>query len=124
MIIKPTESELEILSYLWKEGPSTVRQVHDFLSETKDTGYTTTLKLMQIMNDKGLLYRTEAGRSHIYVALLDEEETQQDLVGRFVESAFRGSAARLVMQVLGNHSTSQEELDEIRALINNLENKK
>ncbi|MDQ6480454.1 BlaI/MecI/CopY family transcriptional regulator [Dyadobacter sp. LHD-138] len=122
MIIKPTESELEILNYLWKEGPSTVRQVHDFLSESKDTGYTTTLKLMQIMNDKGLLYRTENGRSHIYVALLDEEETQQNLLGRFVESTFRGSAARLVMQALGNHSTSKEELDEIRALLNNLEN--
>lgn len=122
MILKPTDSELVILNYLWQAGPSSVRQVHDFLATTKDAGYTTTLKLMQIMNEKGLLYRTENGRSHIYVALLDEEETRQSLLGRFVETAFRGSAAQLVMQALGNHTASKEELDEIRELLNNLEN--
>ncbi|GGC10631.1 BlaI/MecI/CopY family transcriptional regulator [Dyadobacter sediminis] len=122
MYIKPTESELEILNYLWQAGPSTVRAVHDALSAIKDVGYTTTLKLMQIMHDKGLLYRTENGRSHIYVALLGQEETQQNLLGKMVETVFQGSAAQMVMQALGNHSTSKEELDEIRELLNNLEN--
>lgn len=122
MYLKPTDSELEILNYLWENGPSTVRQVHEALAVTKDVGYTTTLKLMQIMHDKGLLYRTEQGRSHIYVALLGKEETQQNLLDRLVNSAFQGSAAQLVMQALGNHSTTKEELDEIRQLLNNLEN--
>ena len=124
MYIKPTDSELEILNYLWNAGPSTVRSVHDALSEIKDVGYTTTLKLMQIMHDKGLLYRTEQGRSHIYVALLGKEETQQNLLGKLVETAFQGSAAQMVMQALGNHTTSREELNEIRELLNNLENNK
>ena len=119
---KPTDSELEILTYLWQEGPSTVRQVHDYLAGTKDAGYTTTLKLMQIMHEKGLLTRTEEGRSHIYTARVSEEQTQQTLLDRFVETTFRGSAARLVMQALGNHKTSAEELDEIRELLKNLEN--
>ncbi len=118
--IKPTDSELEILAFLWLNGPSTVRQVHDFLVQKKDAGYTTTLKLMQIMQEKGLLSRTEEGRSHIYTAQVSEEETQQSLLGRFVETAFRGSAAQLVMQALGNHQTSTEELDEIRQLLNEL----
>ena len=96
--------------------------MHDALSETKDVGYTTTLKLMQIMHDKGLLYRTEQGRSHIYVALLGKEETQQNFVGKMVETLFQGSAAQMVMQALGNHTTSKEELNEIRELLNNLEN--
>lgn len=121
MYIKPTESELEILNYLWENGPSTVRQVHESFAETKNVGYTTTLKLMQIMHDKGLLYRTEQGRSHIYVALLGKEETQHNLLGRLVETAFQGSAAQMVMQALGNHTTSKEELDEIRELLNSLE---
>ena len=123
MYIKPTDSELEILNFLWQHGPGTVRQVHDALAATKDVGYTTTLKLMQIMHDKGLLYRTEHSRSHVYVALLGKEETQQNLLGRLVETAFQGSAAQMVMQALGNHTTSKEELDEIRELIKSLENK-
>lgn len=122
MKIKPTDSELEILTFLWQAGPSTVRQVHEYLSATKDAGYTTTLKLMQIMQEKGLLSRSEEGRSHIYIAAVGEEETQQTLLDRFVETTFRGSAARLVMQALGNHETSPDELDEIRKLLNNLEN--
>ena len=121
-MIKPTDSELEILAFLWQHGPSTVRQVHDFLAQTKDAGYTTTLKLMQIMQEKGLVSRTEEARSHIYTAQVSEEETQQSLLDRFVETAFRGSAAQLVMQALGNHKTSAEELDEIRNLLDNLEN--
>lgn len=122
MSLKPTDSELEILHYLWKEGPSTVRQVHEYLAATKEAGYTTTLKLMQIMHEKGLLQRSEEGRSHIYTAGVSEEETQQTLLDRFVETTFRGSAARLVMQALGNHKASQEELDEIRKLLNDIEN--
>lgn len=121
-MIKPTDSELEILAFLWQHGPSTVRQVHEHLAKTKDAGYTTTLKLMQIMQEKGLLSRIEEGRSHIYTAQVSEEETQQSLLGRFVETAFRGSAAQLVIQALGNHQTSAEELDEIRNLLDNLEN--
>jgi len=93
------------------------------LAKTKDAGYTTTLKLMQIMQEKGLLSRTEESRSHIYTAQVSEEETQQSLLGRFVETAFRGSAAQLVMQALGNHKTSTEELDEIRQLLDELEKK-
>jgi len=122
-MIKPTDSELEILAYLWQHDSSTVRQVHDFLAKTKDAGYTTTLKLMQIMQEKGLLSRTEESRSHIYTALVSEEETQQSLLGRFVETAFRGSAAQLVMQALGNHKTSTKELDEIRQLLDEIEKK-
>jgi BlaI family transcriptional regulator, penicillinase repressor len=122
MYIKPTEAELEILNFLWEAGPSTVRAVHEALAATKDVGYTTTLKIMQIMHDKGLLYRTEQGRSHIYVALLGKEETQQNLLGKMVDTVFQGSAAQMVMQALGNHKTSKEELQEIRELLNNLEN--
>ncbi|MFD1140141.1 BlaI/MecI/CopY family transcriptional regulator [Larkinella insperata] len=118
--MKPTESELEILQVLWAKGPSTVRQVNDHLSQTKDVGYTTTLKLMQIMHDKRLLSRTEEGRYHIYQALVDEKETQQHLLDRFVDTAFRGSAMKLVMQALGNSKATPQELEELKKLINNL----
>lgn len=118
--MKPTDAELEILHVLWANGPSTVRQVHDSLSQNREIGYTTALKLMQIMHEKGLLSREEDGRSHTYTALVTEEDTQRSLVDRFVETAFRGSASKLVMQVLGQHKASREELDEIKALLNNL----
>ncbi len=118
--MKPTDAELEILHVLWTNGPSTVRQVHDTLSQSRDLGYTTALKLMQIMVEKGLLTREEDARSHTYTAAVNEEATQQGLVDRFVETAFRGSASKLVMQVLGNHKASREELDEIKNLLNNL----
>ncbi|MBN8825922.1 MULTISPECIES: BlaI/MecI/CopY family transcriptional regulator [unclassified Spirosoma] len=118
--MKPTDAELEILHVLWANGPSTVRQVHDNLSQNRDIGYTTALKLMQIMYEKGLLSREEDGRSHTYTAVVTEEDTQRNLVDRFVETAFRGSASKLVMQVLGQHKASREELDEIKTLLNNL----
>ncbi|WP_080059535.1 BlaI/MecI/CopY family transcriptional regulator [Spirosoma aerolatum] len=118
--MKPTDAELEILHVLWANGPSTVRQVHDNLSQHREIGYTTALKLMQIMYEKGLLSREEDGRSHTYAAVVTEEDTQRNLVDRFVETAFRGSASKLVMQVLGQHKASREELDEIKALLNNL----
>ncbi|GAB3938467.1 BlaI/MecI/CopY family transcriptional regulator [Larkinella terrae] len=118
--MKPTESELEILQVLWANGPSTVRQVNEHLSQSKEVGYTTTLKLMQIMHDKELLSRTEEGRYHVYQALIGEEETQQHLLDRFVDTAFRGSAMKLVMQALGNSKATPQELAELQRLIDNL----
>lgn len=120
-IPKPTESELEILQVLWQHGPSTVRHVHEELSKTKEVGYTTTLKLMQIMVEKEMLEADKASRSHIYRPLLEEERTQRQLLDRFLDAAFRGSASKLVMQALGNSNTSKEELDEIRNLLDKLE---
>jgi len=122
--IKPTESELEILQILWKKGSATVRQVNDELSQQKEVGYTTTLKLMQIMHEKNLVTRTEEGRYHIYRAAIEEENTQKLLLDRFIDTAFRGSASRMVMQALGNQSVSKDELDEIKAWIETLENNK
>ncbi len=118
--MKPTDSELEILHVLWTNGPSTVRQVYGSLSLSRDIGYTTALKLMQIMHEKGLLTREETNRSHTYAAAVTEEDTQRGLVDRFVETAFRGSASKLVMQVLGQHKASRQELDEIKKLLNQI----
>lgn len=118
--MKPTDSELEILHVLWTNGPSTVRQIHENLSMNRDIGYTTALKLMQIMHEKGLLTREETNRSHTYAAAVTEEDTQRGLVDRFVETAFRGSASKLVMQVLGQHKASRQELDEIKKLLNQI----
>lgn len=118
--MKPTDAELEILHVLWTSGPSTVRQIHENLSQSRDIGYTTALKLMQIMYEKRLLTREESGKSHTYTAAVSEEDTQRGLVDRFVETAFRGSASKLVMQVLGQHKASREELDEIKKLLNQI----
>lgn len=120
--VKPTESELEILQVLWQHGPSSVRFVNDLLSERREVGYTTTLKLMQIMHEKKLVDRDTDARSHIYRPIANEQLTQQNLLNGFVESAFRGSAAQLVMQALGNHSANEQELEQIKALIQQLEN--
>lgn len=114
---KPTESELEILQILWQKGPSSVRIVNEELAIHRDIGYTTTLKLMQIMHDKGLLSRTEEGRYHLYKPEIEEEATQINLLSKFVDATFRGSAMKLVMQALGNHNSSKEELEEIKNLI-------
>ncbi|MBO0949371.1 BlaI/MecI/CopY family transcriptional regulator [Fibrella forsythiae] len=119
---RPTDSELEILHVLWKHGPRTVRQVNDELSQQREIGYTTTLKLMQIMHEKGLLTRSEDAKSHVYTAALGEQEARQTMIDRFLETTFRGSASQLVMQVLGRHKASADELDEIKKLLNNLEN--
>ena len=121
---KPTESELEILSVLWKTGPSTVRTVNEILNEKKDVGYTTTLKFMQIMTDKGLLVRDENSRTHIYKPLIMQEEVQSHLLDKLLQTAFGGSAKKLVMQALGNHDASSEELKEIKELIKKLEEQK
>jgi BlaI family transcriptional regulator, penicillinase repressor len=97
---RPTDAELEILRALWELGPATVRQVHGALSRTRDTGYTTTLKLMQIMADKGLVTRNESARTHVYDARVSQEHTQRQLVNDLVERAFGGSAAELVLRAL------------------------
>lgn len=119
--IKPTESELQILQVLWSLGKASVRQVNDELSKVRDIGYTTTLKLLQIMFEKKIVSRIEEGRYHLYEAAISEEATQQFLVDKFVDTAFRGSAMKLVMQTLGNHQASKEELDEIKKLIAQIE---
>lgn len=124
-IPKPTESELEILQLLWEHGPSTVRFINDKLNLTREVGYTTTLKLMQIMhNEKGLVDRNTDTRTHIYTAKVTEADTRKRLLNQFLDKTFRGSAMELVMQALGNHSTSQDELDEIKALIAKIEEEK
>lgn len=120
---KPTNGELEILRILWKHGPSTVRFVNDLLNQEKEVGYTTTLKLMQIMQEKkGLLTRKKEGKTHIYRPVFSEEEAQKSLLDSFLDTAFEGSAMKLVMQTLGNHQTTSEEIDEIRRLLDQLEN--
>ncbi len=117
---KPTESELEILRVLWERGEATVRDVHEELSKTKDAGYTTTLKLMQIMHEKGMVKRDESSKTHKYTPLISREKTQKQFVGKMIDTLFQGSSSQLVMQALGNHKASKEELDEIQKLIDNL----
>lgn len=120
---RPTDTELSILRVLWERGPSTVRQVHEVLAETRDTGYTTTLKLMQIMADKGLVQRNESARTHVYSAVAGEEQTQRALVKDLVDRAFGGSAAALVLRALSAEGTSDAELREIRKLIDDYREK-
>jgi BlaI family penicillinase repressor len=115
---KPTPSETEILNVLWDLGPSTVRQVHDVLTEQRPTGYTTILKLMQIMADKGLVRREDGdGRAHIYTPTLERSDAQRQMVRDLVDRIFGGSATQLVLQALEERPASQEELKEIRRLI-------
>ena len=114
---RPTDAELAILQVLWQHGPSTVRQVHERLSGTRETGYTTTLKLMQIMAEKGLVTRDESARTHVYRARRSRDETQRQLVSDLLDRAFGGSAAALVMQALSAQPASAEELREIRRLL-------
>lgn len=120
--IKPTESELEILQVLWSKGVASVREVHEELSKTKDAGYTTTLKLMQIMNEKGLVKRDDSMKTHIYQPAVSREKTQKHLLGKMINTLFGGSTTQLVIQALGNHKASAEELEEIQKMINNLKN--
>ena len=122
--IKPTESELEILQILWQKGLATVREVHEELAQTKDAGYTTTLKLMQIMHEKGLVKRDESMRTHIYQAAVNKERTQKHLLSKMIENLFGGSSTQLVLQALGNGEVkaSKEELEKIQQLLDNLKN--
>lgn len=119
--MKPTDAELEILQILWEHGPCTVRFVNEHLNFKKRVGYTTTLKFMQIMTEKKMLGRNEKNRTHIYRPLIAKEETQNLLLDKFLLNAFGGSAMKLVMQALGNHQPTQEELDEIKAYIRKVE---
>ncbi|HAF30400.1 MAG TPA: transcriptional regulator [Bacteroidales bacterium] len=128
----PTESELEILQLLWEYGPSTVRFINEKQNEEKSlsakqagkagVGYTTTLKIMQIMAEKGMLDVNKNSRQHIYTPSLDEDETKSKLLDGFLKKTFSGSAMKMVMQALGNHNPSKEELDEIKNLIHEIEN--
>ena len=120
---KPTEAELDILRVLWERGPSTVRQVHDLLSANRDFAYTTTLKLLQVMTEKGVTVREEDGRTHYYRAAIAQEETQKHLIRDLVERAFGGSAAQLVVQALAVQPASREEIREIRRLLAEYEEK-
>ena len=119
--MKPSENELKILQILWDRGPSSVREVHEKISENKDSGYTTTLKLMQIMATKGSAIRDTSARTHIYSAAISEQNTKTDLLSKFISSTFKGSSSSLVLQSLGNGKTTQDELDEIKALIASIE---
>jgi predicted transcriptional regulator len=122
MTPRTTDSELEILEILWKSGSATVRQVNQQLEQKgKNVGYTTTLKMMQIMTDKGMLSRTMDGRTHIYTPIIQARAARNALIDRMVNSAFGGSAMKLVLQALGNHKATPEELQEIRSLIDEME---
>ncbi|HMW67201.1 MAG TPA: BlaI/MecI/CopY family transcriptional regulator [Chitinophagaceae bacterium] len=120
--IKPTESELEILQVLWSHGTATVRDVHEELSKTKDVGYTTTLKLMQIMHEKGIVKRDDSMKTHIYQSAINKEKTQKHLLNKMIDNLFGGSPTQLVIQALGDnqHKANREELDKIQALLDSL----
>jgi predicted transcriptional regulator len=123
MTVRPTESELEILEVIWQTNSATVREVNELLeTKGKNVGYTTTLKMMQIMTEKGLLSRTLDGRTHIYSAVIQPGSARNALINKIVDTAFGGSATKLVLQALGNHNATPEELREIRELIDKLEN--
>lgn len=122
--IKPTEGELEILNVLWDKGASTVRTVFEELLKTKESGYTTTLKLMQIMFEKNLVTRDSSSKTHIYQAAVSREKTQKQFLNKMIDGLFSGSSADLVLQALGGHSASNDELEKIEHLIATLKAKK
>lgn len=119
----PTESELEILQILWETGPVSVRAVNEQLNEKREVGYTTTLKIMQIMTEKGLVTRNTESRTHIYHSAVKEHETQTSLLDSFIKKTYRGSAMRLVMQALGQEEATENELEELKQLISKIEKK-
>ena len=114
MDIKPTESELEILQVIWKKGQCTVRDVHEELAKNKDAGYTTTLKLMQIMHEKGLVERDTTSKTHLYKAVISQEQAQQTAIDKIISTVFKGSTSDLVIQALGHHKASKDEIDAIK----------
>jgi len=126
MNYKPTESELEILQVLWKQGNATVREVNELLSinKNKEVGYTTTLKLMQIMFEKGLLTRDSSSRTHTYKAAVEQKAAQQNLLTKLIDNLFNGSSSQLIMQALDHKNSSPEELAAIRKYLDDLEGKK
>ena len=115
--LKPTASELQILRVLWARGPSTVREVHESLSETKDLGYTTVLKLLQIMTTKGTARRNETQRAHVYEAVLPAEQTKRQIAGDMLQRVFEGSASQLMMHALAGRKSSPEEITELRRML-------
>lgn len=121
---RPTEGELELLRVLWERGPSTVREIHEALSDAKETGYTTTLKILQKMAEKGLVHRDESAKSHIYSAAIEAEKTQRQLVRDLLQKAFGGAPGKLVLQALSEKRASKEELAEIRRLLDQLQKTK
>ena len=118
---KPTASELEILRVLWSRGPSTVREVHQALAETRDVGYTSILKFLQIMTTKCLVKRNETQRAHVYEACLPAEQTKRQLAGDILQRVFEGSASQLMMHALAGKKTSREELEELRRMLSDYE---
>jgi BlaI family transcriptional regulator, penicillinase repressor len=120
---KPTASELEILRILWARGPSTVREVHDAISQKKNLGYTTVLKLLQIMTTKGIVRRNETQRAHVYAAGFPAEQTKRQLAGDMLQRVFEGSASQLMMHALAGKRASREEIEEIRRLLDEYERK-
>lgn len=123
-IPEPTKAELEILQVLWEFGPSTVRFVNDRLNGQRQVNYTSTLKQMQIMAEKGILKRDESQMKHIYILVEAEQKTKGQLLDRFINTLYKGSAAQLMMQLLGNEKTSKDELDEIKKMLDQLADKK
>ncbi|MCJ8210667.1 BlaI/MecI/CopY family transcriptional regulator [Mucilaginibacter sp. RS28] len=121
--IKPTESELEILQVLWEKGPSTVREVHEELSKNKESGYTTTLKIMQIMHEKGLVSRNTSAKTHVYSAEVSKQQAQKSALNKIIDTVFTGSTADLVIQALGSHRASKDEIDAIKDYLKQFENK-
>jgi len=121
MNTKPTDSELQILGILWRSGPSSVRQIHNNLAAKRDLYYTTTLKTMQLMVEKGLLSRDTTQRSHIYHVIINKKDVEKNLLDKLADSVFRGSASQLIMSALGHSKPSSEELEEIKALIEKLD---
>ncbi len=119
---QPTESELEILQVLWEKGEATVREVHEVLEKTRDIGYTTTLKTMQIMTDKGLLERDTSTRTHVYTSLVTREKTQKQFLNKMIDGLFKGSASRMVIGALDGESLSLEELRELQDYLKQFEN--
>ena len=117
--MKPTDGEMEILQVLWTKGPSTVREVYELLDK-KDVGYTTILKLMQIMLDKNMVVRDTSAKSHLYSANISKEKIQKQFLDRFIETVYNGNTSRLIMQALGNHKASKEEIELIKQYLENL----
>ena len=118
--LKPTESELEILTILWNKENATVREVHEELSKNKDSGYTTTLKLLQIMFEKGLVTRDDSKKTHIYQPAVTRQKTQKQFLDKMINTLFAGSSTQLVLQALGNQKASKDELEEIQKYLDNL----
>ncbi len=121
-IPRPTDAELAILRVLWERGPSTVRDVHEALSAAQGNGYTTVLKQLQVMTEKGLVLRDERARAHVYVARMSQQHTQRQLLRDLVDRAFAGSAGKLVLEALAGRRATAEERSHIRAMLDALEN--